>query len=247
MASKTEVLAIRKGQTLSFGVGPIDDPSGSAVATFTASDTPSAQLWDGDATATIATPPASWQADPAANPPVVVLAFAGSTTAALEVQPYPLQVWIAHSGGNLLAWEGWLDVLAGAGHGDGRHGLWLFRRHAPGRRRVGEGPALHLGHGRVRPGAGPGPELPGRRPARAVRTAGPAAGRVDISLGLGWYALPEAPSAILRGYLAAGGLIVTDKVREIVSHLAVAYACRRDVASGDYKAKADFHWLEPTG
>jgi hypothetical protein len=239
----SQVLTIEQGQTKAWALGPITDGNGVQVTTFSGSDVPTAKIWPGDSEAAIDTPTVTWIQT--AAPASLNLTITPTDTAALEVQPYPIEAWVAHSGQNLLVWRGWLDVSASSGSaaapavystfGDMLDvaGDWikdlLFRSGTAGFLRQRARARSYLEDvllARYRP------QQLGYRP--------------DISLGYGWWTLPEAPNQVLRGYLASNYLIVTAKVREICSHLALSYACRRDLGNaGDgnpYLARAGYHW-----
>jgi hypothetical protein len=243
--AENQVLTARHGQTKAWAIGPIVDSSGAQVATFTAGDIPTASLYKGDDEAAACAPSVAWVQTSAPASLALTVTPADATAPALAAQPYPLEVWIAHGGQQLLAWEGWLDLLPASG---------------------GTAAALPVygGFADMLDVAGPwikdllfagGSAGFVRQRARArsrldeviLRRWRPRqlGYRLDLTLGLGGFWLPEAQNPTLASYLASNFLIVRPLVVEVVSHLAVAYAARRNIGGdGKYQDKYAYHWAE---
>jgi hypothetical protein len=243
--AENEVLTVRQGQTMAWALGPIVDGSGADVTTFTAADIPTASLWLGDSEAAAATPSATWIQTAAPASIRLAVTPADASNPALAVQPYPLEVWVAHAGAQLLAWEGWLDVLPASGGTAAAlpvYGSFLDMLDVAGpwiKDLLFAGGSAGFVRQRARARSRLDEIILARWRPRQLGT------RLDLSLGLGGFWLPEAQNPTLAGYLAANYLIVRPRTAEIVSHLAVAYAARRNVAAdGKYMEKYQYHWSE---
>lgn len=229
------ILSVVKGTRREFTLS-ILDTDGNPVTSFTSAATPSASIWSGGSTSSLATPLVEW-IDPTAG--TLRLTLFSTDLSALDVQPYPIRVTLLHSGYTLEVWRGWIDVQPEPGastvlptYCDFRHlvdygGEWVKRLVVT---------SSYSGFQRER--------------ARARSTLDDwilARWRPDYALSVfdltvyGSLGALEGPDKTIRDYLDANNLIVTDKVREITARLALSYVCET-ANEDDMRARGVAHY-----
>lgn len=228
MAETTLILT--KGIRAEFQLALLDE-SGTPVAAFTGSDTLTVQIWGGGDGAALATPTATWISAPAGT---ILLVFTAANLSALEVQPYPVRVTVTSGASTYLAWQGWIDVKPAPASGTepttystfrdmlDYSGEWL-KRLAMGSTYSGFARERHRARSTLDDWilAHPIRDNRGRWALDVYSSQGPGPG----------------PDPTIKGYLDDDYLIVTDKVREICSRLAIAFVCA-DQNDDEYRSRA---------
>jgi len=225
------------------------DAQGRAVTDFLETDPVSASVWAGDDRIPLFSPEVEW-VDPLEGTLAVSIRPAMTVTA--EVATYRLQVFVTPPSDDQrrCVWDGSIRFLptAGAGEPDPVYATSedLFDYCPRLERHLADEEAAQAGFAEQRARARKWLDdtllrnyypVPGRT-RRMVNLAGTAAGPYSV------FADPPEGAAIpseaqLRAILDAGGLVVTDAIRELVSHKAAAYAYR--TSTGPYGDEATEH------
>jgi hypothetical protein len=205
----------------------LSDSQGGSPSGLSGADSVSAAIWNGDDGAVLATPTCVW----ATAPTSLTLTITSTDTASLTAQPYPIRAYITHSGQVIPAWRGWLDLRSTPGSATAKPtystfsdmclyaGDWI-------RKVMIETSESGFQTERARARTRLEEVILARyRPSAFMY-------RADLSLGgYGTNFAPEAPNPWLKTQLAANYLIVTNKVIEICSRLAIYYACTQSLGT----------------
>jgi len=204
----------------------LSDDAGNLATGYLSSDPVTCAVWPGDAVAPLATPTVVWTTAPT----TLKLTIAATDIAALEVQPYPIRVMIAHGGRSILAWKGWLDLSASPGAGVALpvyapFGRMLDYAGSWFKKLLLETSEAGFANERSRARTYLEAVILARYRPRQFGY------HVDLSYGVSYLWYGDAPDPMLKGFLALNNLIVTPKVIEIVSRLAIAYVCLGDIGN----------------
>jgi hypothetical protein len=211
----------------------------SPVTGFLASDPLAATVWAGEDQAALFAPAVSWLDAPGGK---VSLAVSAAQTRAVEPATYELEIVATPGGLTRKLFRGWLKIAPAPGSAVA---LPVYTTVKDLRRYAG---AWLDG---LRDDEGTSTFLFQRHQARAwlddlvtskVRLH---VGRWYIpQLDSQWWLSPTYRDTTVAGWLASGGLIVTDRVREMVARKALAYACEMQVSGEDadpWPARARFY------
>lgn len=207
----------------------LKNSEGDAITSYTSSFTPSAAIWNGDETASVASPTLEWISAAAGT---LKLILVPANTSSLTVQPYPIRCYLTRPSDShpIEIWRGWLDLK----HVPGAVAtLKTYASYEDMQRFVGpwlktamyDGQQAGFTEDRNRARKWLDAAILARyRPFYSTR------GSSLLSLGV-WQETPGVDPT-LKTYLDADKLLVRDRVVEIVSRKAIMYVCERMIAAG---------------